>query len=246
MSSKTDSLTQSSLAQLSPAQSSLSKIDFVEYQGLARILHHCLIRYPEADFINGLKECDVAGSWPEFEHRLENSTGRKLLGAFLQQWSSEVSAADAEKALITLKLDYGQLFFGPGEPTAVPQGSVYLCEEQLINDRTTVELMDYYRAHGVELQLDYKQPIDHIGLFFTVLDQTFGRLQSEVDNQALIRFTQVLLQQHLLPWAMRCCQLANEHAKTDFYRGIALLTTDFLLQLQQDFQVLPLDKRLFR
>ncbi|GIU38077.1 molecular chaperone TorD family protein [Shewanella schlegeliana] len=241
MSSKTESITQSSTA-----QSSLSKIDFVEYQGLARILHHCLIRYPEADFINGLKDCDVAGSWPEFEHRLENSNGRQLLGTFLQQWSSDIDCADLEKALISLKLDYGQLFFGPGEPTAVPQGSVYLCEEQLINDRTTVELMDFYRAHGVELQLDYKQPIDHIGLFFAVLDQTFGRLQTESDNQALVRFVQVLLQQHLLPWAMRCCQLANEHAKTDFYRGIALLTADFLMQLQQDFQVLPLDKRLFR
>ncbi|GIU23410.1 molecular chaperone [Shewanella sp. MBTL60-007] len=236
MSSKSESLSHSSIA----------AVDFVEYQGVARILHHCLIRYPEADFINGLKECDVAGSWPEFGGREQNSTGRQLLGDFLKQWSSEESAEDAEKALITLKLDYGQLFFGPGEPTAVPQGSVYLCEEQLINDRTTVELMDFYRAHGVELQLDYKQPIDHIGLFFAVLDQTFGRLQSESDNQALIRFTQVLLQQHLLPWAMRCCQLANEHAKTDFYRGFALLTTDFLLQLQQDFQVLPVDKRLFR
>jgi len=241
MSSNTQPLTPSALT-----QSSISNIDFVEYQGLARILHHSLIRYPEADFIKGLKECDVAGSWPEFNQRTENSTGRKLLQDFLQQWPNETDTAQAEKALITLKLDYGQLFFGPGEPTAVPQGSVYLCEEQLINDRTTVELMDFYRAHGVELQLDYKQPIDHIGLFFAVLDQSFGRLQTEVDNQALIRFVQVLLQQHLLPWATRCCELAVEHANSDFYRGLALLTSDFLLQLQQDFQVLAIDKRLFR
>lgn len=241
MSSNTQSLTQSTLA-----QASLSSIDFVEYQGLARILHHCLIRYPEADFIQGLKECDVAGSWPEFGCREQNSTGRQLLGDFLEQWSTDVEAAEFEKAVITLKLDYGQLFFGPGEPTAVPHGSVYLCEEQLINDRTTVELMDFYRAYGVELQLDYKQPMDHIGLFFAVLDQTFGRLQTETDNQALLRFTQVLLQQHLLPWAFRCCELAVEHARTDFYRGIALLTSDFLAQLQQDFQIVALDKRLYR
>lgn len=236
MSSKSESLSHSSIA----------AVDFVEYQGVARILHHCLIRYPEADFINGLKECDVAASWPEFGGREQNSAGRQLLGDFLQQWSSEASAADAEKALITLKLDYGQLFFGPGEPTAVPQGSVYLCEEQLINDRTTVELMDFYRVNGVELQLDYKQPMDHIGLFFAVLDQTFGRLHCEVDNQALVRFIQVLLQQHMLPWAFRCLALSNEHATTDFYRGIALLSTDFLMQLQQDFQLVPKNVRLYR
>ncbi|MGS0725046.1 TorD/DmsD family molecular chaperone, partial [Shewanella sp. 0m-11] len=61
MSSKSEQLSHSPIAAM----------DFVEYQGLARILHHCLIRYPEADFINGLKECDVAGSWPEFSHRTE-------------------------------------------------------------------------------------------------------------------------------------------------------------------------------
>ena len=166
MSLKTQPLTPSALT-----QSCLSNIDFVEYQGLARILHHSLIRYPEAGFIDGLKECDVAGSWPEFGHRQENSNGRKVLGAFLHQWSSDIDSRLLDKAVITLKLDYGQLFFGPGEPKAVPQGSVYLCEEQLINDRTTVELMDFYRVNGVELQLDFKQPMDHIGLFFAVLDQ---------------------------------------------------------------------------
>lgn len=241
MSLKTESLTQSNLA-----KSPLSNIDFIAYQGLARILHHSLIRYPEADFVQGLKDCDVAGSWPEFGHRQENSNGRKVLGAFLHQWSSDIDTRLLDKAVITLKLDYGQLFFGPGEPKAVPQGSVYLCEEQLINDRTTVELMDFYRVNGVELQLDFKQPMDHIGLFFAVLDQTFGRLHCEVDNQALVRFIQVLLQQHMLPWAFRCLALSNEHATTDFYRGIALLATDFLMQLQQDFQLVPKDVRLYR
>ncbi len=222
--------------------SNIASIDFAEYQGLARILHHCLIRHPEAELVQGLKDCDVAGSWPTFAKREQNSKGRQALAAFLTQWPTDTH----ESELIELKLDYGQLFFGPGEPNAVPQGSVYLSEEQLLNDRSTMALMDFYQANGVKVDVDYPQPLDHIGLFFAVLDQTFGRLQVEVDNQALIRFTQVLLQQHLLPWANRCFELALQHANSDFYRGVALLGCDFLLQMQQDFQLLPKETRLYR
>ena len=221
---------------------SINSIDFAEYQGLARILHHCLIRHPEAELVQGLKDCDVAGSWPTFANREQNSAGREALAAFLAQWPADTHEAE----LIELKLDYGQLFFGPDEPNAVPQGSVYLSEEQLLNDRSTMALMDFYQANGVKVDVDYPQPLDHVGLFFAVLDQTFGRLQLETDNQALIRFTQVLLQQHLLPWAPRCFELAQHHANSDFYRGIALLGCDFLLQMQQDFQLLPKETRLYR
>lgn len=222
--------------------SNIASIDFAEYQGLARILHHCLIRHPEAELVQGLKDCDVAGSWPTFANRDQNSTGREALAAFLAQCPTDTHEAE----LIELKLDYGQLFFGPGEPNAVPQGSVYLSEEQLLNDRSTMALMDFYQANGVKVDVDYPQPLDHIGLFFAVLDQTFGRLQLETDNQALVRFTQVLLQQHLLPWAHRCFELAQLHSSSDFYRGIALLASDFLLQMQQDFQLLPKETRLYR
>ncbi|WOT04194.1 TorD/DmsD family molecular chaperone [Shewanella youngdeokensis] len=227
---------------MSTVTASIKPVDFIEYQGLVRILHHCLIRYPEAKLVQELKDCDVAGSWPEFANRAKNRQGREALANFLQHWSVETD----NKQLIELKLDYGQLFFGPGEPKAVPQGSVYLSESQLLNDRSTVALMDFYQQHGVNVAVDYPQPLDHIGLFFAVLDQTFGRLEVETENQALIRFTQVLLQQHLLPWAERCLALALEHATTDFYRGIALLSSDLLTQFEQDFQLVPNQTRLYR
>ncbi|MDB2387232.1 molecular chaperone TorD family protein [Shewanella sp.] len=227
---------------MTPNIITINSINFEEYQGLARILHHSLIRHPESELVQGFKACDIADSWPTFAKRAQNSKGRALLAGFLAQWSTDTHAAE----LVELKLDYGQLFFGPGEPNAVPQGSVYLSEEQLLNDRSTMALMDFYQAYGVKVDVDYPQPLDHIGLFFAVLDQTFGRLQSEATNHALVRFTQVLLQQHLLPWAPRCLELAQQHATSDFYRAIALLASDFLQQLQQDFQLLPKAARLYR
>ncbi|MBV7316308.1 molecular chaperone [Shewanella sp. NIFS-20-20] len=213
-------------------------IDFIEYQGIARILHHVLCQYPEQQLLADFIEHQVATSWPEFQQRPANDQGRAALCRYLNQWQPN--------QLVGLQLDYGQLFFGPGEPKAIPQGSVYLGEEQLLNDRSTVALIDFYKAHGVSLSLAYSQPLDHIGLFFSVLDTGLGRLADEPENQALIQFVQVLLQQHLLPWSGRCLALAAQHAQTDFYLAIALLADDFLNQLAADFQVVPMPMRLFR
>ncbi|MEZ9196988.1 hypothetical protein [Shewanella sp. 10N.286.54.B9] len=41
-------------------------------------------------------------------------------------------------------------------------------------------------------------------------------------------------------------ELAQCQARSDFYRDIALLGNDFLLQMQQDFQSQPKETRLYR
>ncbi|MCL2915228.1 molecular chaperone TorD family protein [Shewanella corallii] len=219
-----------------------TNLPFEEYQGIARILYHLLSHYPEAEMIHDFIHNDVAASWPTFasegQGRDGNRVGREALSHFLQQWD--------DSQLTELQLDYGQLFFGPGEPKAIPQGSVYLGEEQLLNDRSTVALMDYYKVHGVELQMANRQPVDHIGFFFAVLDSTLGRLEQERTNEELKQFVQLLLGKHLLPWSGRCLELAAEHAQTEFYFGVALLAEDFLKQLANDFNVVPVSARLFR
>ncbi|MGL4473588.1 MAG: TorD/DmsD family molecular chaperone [Shewanella sp.] len=220
-------------------------IDFIEYQGIARILHHVVCHYPETSLLNEFIEHDVAASWPTLAARASNTQGRAALSRYLSQWQAQDSHAK-DSQLIELQLDYGQLLFGPGEPKAIPQGSVYLSEEQLLNDRSTVALMDFYKTHGVELTLNYRQPLDHIGLFFSVLDSSFGRLAKEPTNLELTQFIQILLQQHLLPWSGRCLELAAKHADSKFYQGMALLADDFLCQLAADFKVVAMPMRLFR
>ncbi|MGI2261139.1 TorD/DmsD family molecular chaperone [Shewanella sp. GXUN23E] len=219
-----------------------TNLPFEEYQGIARILFHLLSQYPDAQLIRDFIDNDVPATWPAFAgdtgSREANRVGREALSHFLQQWD--------DSQLTELQLDYGQLFFGPGEPRAVPQGSVYLGEEQLLNDRSTVALMDFYKVHGVELKLPNHQPVDHIGFFFAVLDSTLGRLAQERGNTELKQFVQLLLGKHLLPWSGRCLELAAEHAQTEFYFGVALLAEDFLTQLSEDFSVVVTPARLFR
>lgn len=212
--------------------------DFYELQGIARILQHCLAAYPETELVNALIDNQVAQSWPEFNNTQENSEGRMALVAYLAQWHSN--------QLIELKLDYGQLFYGPGDPKAAPWGSVYLGEQQILNDDSTIALMDFYAANQIQVERPQNQPVDHLSLVFAVLDSILGELAENPDNQQLKQLTNVLLQQHVMTWAPRCLTLAISHAETDLYRGLALLALDYLNQLSHVFAVIPKTVKLYR
>ncbi|QQX79864.1 molecular chaperone TorD family protein [Shewanella sp. KX20019] len=216
----------------------LSENEILEYQGIARILHNVLFNDPTPELIQSFIEHHAAQSWPQFTASERETSGRKLLLAYLGQWTSEKQQA--------LKLDYAQLFYGPGEPNAVPWGSVYLSERQLLNDKSTLALKAFYQEHGISFKLETNQPVDHIGLFFAVLDQMFSQWTLTEDNEPLTRSCMILLQQHLLPWSDRCLELMIEHAETDFYRGIALLTQAYLEGLTQRLNLLPMTARLYR
>ncbi|WP_394230284.1 TorD/DmsD family molecular chaperone [Shewanella colwelliana] len=218
--------------------SSLTEHELIEYQGIARILHNVLFNDPTPELIQKFIEHNVAQSWPEFTGSAQESSGRELLSNYLGQWTN--------KQQQSLKLDYAQLFYGPGEPNAVPWGSVYMSERQLLNDKTTLALKAFYQEQGISFELDTNQPVDHIGLIFAVLDQMLTQWAKTEDSEAIERSCMILLQQHLLPWSGRCLELMTEHAKTDFYRGIAQLTQAFLAGLIQRLNLVPMTARLYR
>ncbi|WP_299797979.1 molecular chaperone [uncultured Shewanella sp.] len=217
---------------------SINTFDFQAGQGVARILHNTLLSYPTDELLNSFKQFDVAETWPGFGQSSANQTGRAALSQYLSEYSAE--------RLDELKLDYGQLFFGPEEPKAMPWGSVYLGEELLLNDKSTLELLAFYKQQGIDFELEYNQPQDHIALFFGVIDQLLGLLVVNPDDESVRRTVSVLLQHHMLPWSHRCFELAIEHSQTDFYRGIAHLALDFQTVLAEVFQVIPMPVRLYR
>ncbi len=214
-----------------------SQVNMYELQGLARILHNVLFYDPTTDLIENFIEHQVIESWPTFSDSQAEVDAKAQIQGYLHAWKND-------KAL-SLKLDYGQLFYGPGEPSAVPWGSVYLEEKQLLNGESTQALMAFYQQQGVSFELDSNQPVDHIGLFFAVMDPMLGQLAKE-ENQDINNTLTILLQQHLLPWASRCLTLMEQNAQTDFYKGFAILTQAYLDQLSHMLKIVPVSARLFR
>ncbi|NKF52740.1 molecular chaperone TorD [Shewanella sp. WXL01] len=218
-----------------------------ELQAVARILHNVLIDYPSEQSVNYFVKHNLAQQWPNFhDENPANTTdcdqGKLLLQKYLTNWHAD--------KITDLKLDYGQLYFGPGEPKAMPWGSVYLGEQGILNDDSTIALMDFYKQQGVSFELKHQQPVDHIALFYAVIDQLIEMMLTAVadneDSNGTQRTLCILLQQHLLTWSGRCHELAQQHAQTDFYRAIAMLAADFEQALANTLKVIPVTQRLFR
>lgn len=226
--------------QLRSVMSTINTNDYQVWSAMAKVLHNILYSYPNMPLMEQFKQEELATQWPELEFTEREQSAKELLGNYFTQWQND------EAQLIELKLDYGQLFFGPGDPKAAPWGSVYTSEGQLLNGASTQNLLSFYITHGIELSLTRNEPIDHIGLILLVLQYLFDELAVNPDDTHKVRICTLLLQQHILPWVNRCLELAEHHAKTDFYKGVSVLARIFFEHIGLKFDVMPQQVKLYR
>lgn len=221
----------------------MSKIkadDYLTWGAIAKVLHNILYTYPEAPLIDNFKREELHISWPQLVDSEDEKLGRTYLERYLINWEN------TEAQLTELKVDYGQLFFGPSDPKAAPWGSVYTGEEQSLNSDSTQKLMAFYKAHNIEITLTRNEPIDHIALILLILEYLFTQLATTPEDKNILGTCTLLLQQHLLPWADRCLELAEQHANTTFYKGIAILSRIYLAHVSQQLGIMKLQAKLFR
>ncbi|MGI5733882.1 TorD/DmsD family molecular chaperone [Escherichia coli] len=106
------------------------------------------------------------------------------------------------RSLERLQADHLALFVGIGMPKAVPWGSVYLTEENLLLQRSTHALTAFLKSHRIILCTDEQQISDHIGLCLSVLAlllKQWGDYPEETTERTIREF----LRDHLLPWSGR-------------------------------------------
>ena len=142
-----------------------------------------------------------------------------------------------------LKADYTRLFVGVGKVLAPPWESVYFNEDRMIFQKQTLEVRNWYRRFGLELENLHKEPDDHIGLemsFIAYMAELGIKALEEQDEekyQLLNDAKRQFLSEHLLQWGPTWCALVKENAKTDFYRGLSYLTMGALLAIADQYDV---------
>ena len=211
-----------------------------DLQAIANVLHSVLTIYPELDLINTFKDQDIVENWPQLLVTDTNIKGLTHLKAYLAQWTGD------EAELIRLKLDYGMLFYGPGTPFAAPWGSAYTSSSQLLNDFSTVTLKQFYAVNDINIDMRTNEPLDHIGLIFAVLSFLLNKATEDPTNPLYQKTINELLEKHLLPWAYRCLDLAYSHAETDYYKAFSILAKEYLLYLEQTFELNPKRVAIYR
>jgi putative dimethyl sulfoxide reductase chaperone len=155
--------------------------------------------------------------------------GYRLLGAYLSQLGPDT--------VTDLAVDYARLFLGAGlaeTGAAFPYESVYTHPDRLIMQDARDQVVQLYRAEGLDKIAEWNVPEDHIALefeFMAHLCQKACQALATGDRpgaSAYLEKQKSFLDQHLCKWIPGLCADIRRNAATDFYRGVALATEGYL------------------
>ena len=186
----------------------------------------------------------LAAVLAEMEAALSN------LGSDTCSRATRLKAAYTDSADIrTLKVDYTALFLGPFLVPAPPYGSVYLEDEHRLMGDSTIDARRQYRSSGLDLSPDFMEAPDHICAELEFMHLLVGEsleavcVADAVRLEESVRRQRDFLQNHLGAWLPAFAARVVEHAGTDFYGGLALLTAAFIAEDLEALTDLPVEQR---
>jgi len=153
-----------------------------------------------------------------------------LFRSFLRQAAS----ADLQQVVATLAVEFAALFLNASQRSVHPFESVYTSAERLMLQQSRDEVLAEYRRAGLERSADFKEPEDHVALeleFMAFLCRRAAAVMQEQEETACLAFLErqkAFLEGHLLVWLPAFCSDLEKASESDFYRGIARLTREFI------------------
>ena len=180
----------------------------------------------EADraLLDGLREA----GFPEEDGAL--GEGFRLMGT----WLRDAKCADP---VTELAVDYAHTFLGAGIADGLvsyPFESVYTSPGRLVMQDAWEDVCRIYREHGLERGREADMHEDQIGLeceFMAILtERALEALDAddEASIEASLAAQPAFLNAHLLNWVPKFTADVTATALTDFYRGLAKVTDDFI------------------
>jgi TorA maturation chaperone TorD len=210
------------------------------------LLGKIIYTQPDRAWLDSLYQDDVFTESPFAMQQPDVVQGLALLHTWGHQ-SNGINDAKIED----LAVDNTRLFVGVGKVLAPLWESVYFSEERLIFQESTLDVRNWYRRFGLEPENLHREPDDHIGLEMEFIAYMANLARQaleagELENcEDLIQAQRQFFSQHLLRFAYQWCLLVIEHAKTDFYRGLAYLVRGSITELAQLFN-LPVPKEVVK
>lgn len=202
---------------------------------LLGLISKTLQTYPEKEWLQSLIDEDLFAEPPMGEGQAEIENGMTLL----QKWAQDNRTGINDKVYQELKLDYTRLFIGLGEPLAPPWESTYFSVDQLVFQEQTIQVRNWYRKFGLQTEKLHQEPDDHIGLELSFISFLSSQALEALEAGDEARFTTLIesqeefLSEHTMRWALQWCKLVEQHAQTEFFRGMGLLTKGALFLIAQ-------------
>ena len=209
------------------------KMTLVGEQLVFGLLGKLLFEYPERDWYQTLAQEAIFDDIPLAAGQPDVQAGMALLGG----WHQESAEGLTDEQFEALRDDYTRLFIGPGKVLAPPWESPYIQKERVIFQAETLKVREWYQRYGLESAKKYREPDDHIGLelAFAAHLASLGLNALERNDQGefenLIAAQKQFLIEHPLKWVGGWSKLIDENARTDFFKGIALITKGVLAEM---------------
>lgn len=197
------------------------------------LLGKLLYEPPTADLLNTLAAGAVLDEIPLNIDRPAMADGL----ASLQRWTRDHNAGLPVADYEAVRSDHMHLFLGPGTVLAAPWESVQVDDEHLLFQTETLQVRSWYRRYGLQVIRLHQEPDDHVGLelaFLSHLAQLALAAQAAGNNAQLAEMLgaqRLFLKTHAQRWVPGWCAQVIQHARTDYYRGLAYLTVGVLAEL---------------
>ncbi|MFQ5891202.1 MAG: molecular chaperone [Candidatus Methanofastidiosia archaeon] len=189
-----------------------------------KFLSFIFLKEPSKDVIEKLKDREFLSNLKElFGHSSSH------LEKFLKEFDGNCKA---------LKQEYVSLFLAPSARYVAPYESVY--RTGLLWGNSTIDVLKCYERAGVVISKECKEIPDHLGLELEFIHFLCGREAETLENsrEEALKFLNLqkeFLQNHLMSWVSEVCDEIEKKTKSEFYKGIASLTSEFV---KRDFREL--------
>jgi len=200
--------------------------------------------YPEKAWLQSLIDEQVFAETPFGSGNAKVDAGL----ARLQEWSEEQHGALTQASFDAVEVDYVRLFIGSKKMFAPPWESVYLNKDHLLFQKETLQVRNWYRRFGLQVEHLYNQPDDHLGIEFSFLAH-LARLSLQAlemgdqpEFEKLRKAQREFIRTHMDRWVPRWNEDVQANGHTLFYQGIAQLAHGVLETLKTVLEPPPPDE----
>lgn len=185
------------------------------------VLNRIFLEEPTGDFLQWLKAAHFLKLFPFQEEHPLIKEGIELAAQSLEN----LDLGRFER----IRWDYTHLFIGPHKIPAPPWESVYLNKERLIFQEETLNVRRAYLKYCLVPQNFGREADDHLGY---ELDFMYRLCQLSLEDAefigSILSDQKDFLQNHISKWVPLICKDICFHAKTDFYKGLAMCLEGFI------------------
>ncbi len=138
-----------------------------------------------------------------------------------------------------LAVEFTRIFIGPGKHV-VPYESIYVPDQDgrvgYYWGECTVDVKNWVEHYGLKISEMYDSIPDHVSIELEFMEKVIELEEiswRKGDNETALKCLEVertFFNKHIIKWVPHFCERVQAAAELDFYREIAGLTKDFILE----------------